>query len=96
VGAGTYAGKASLSFKIRAPQAGEGRIVLLGAAGGPEVLSMPYRTSGEAVWQTITVELNPKETTGILRLFLPTGSAAVDLDEIVLTPHLGPDRRWEF
>jgi arylsulfatase A-like enzyme len=96
VGAGTYAGKASLSFKIRAPQAGEGRIVLLGAAGGPEVLSMPYRTSGEAVWQTITVELNPKETTGILRLFLPTGSAAVDLDEIVLTPHLGPARRWDF
>ncbi|MEN9536670.1 MAG: hypothetical protein RLZZ178_667, partial [Verrucomicrobiota bacterium] len=96
VGAGTYAGKASLSFKIRAPQAGEGRIVLLGAAGGAEILSVPYRTSGEAVWQTITVELNPKETTGILRLFLPAGSAAVDLDEIVLTPHLGPARRWEF
>jgi uncharacterized membrane protein len=96
VGAGTYAGKASLSFRIRAPQAGEGRIALLGAAGGAEILSVPYRTSGEAVWQTITVELNPKETTGILRLFLPTGSAAVDLDDIVLTPAQGAPRRWEF
>ena len=70
--------------------------MLLGAAGGAEILSVPYRTSGEAVWQTITVELNPKETTGILRLFLPSGSAAVDFDDIVLTPHSGPDRRWEF
>jgi arylsulfatase A-like enzyme len=96
VGAGLTGGKAKLTFKLRAPQAGEGRIVLLGAAGGAEILSVPYRTSGEAVWQTITVELNPKETTGILRLFLPAGSAAVDLDDIVLTPHLGPARRWEF
>ena len=96
VGAGTYAGKASLSFRIRAPQAGEGRIALLGAAGGAEILSVPYRTSGEAVWQTISVELNPKATTSILRLYLPAGSASVDLDDIVLTPHLGPARRWEF
>ena len=96
VGAGTYAGKAKLSFKIRAPQAGEGRIVLLGAAGGPEILSVPYRTSGEAVWQTITVDLEAKQTSGILRLYLPAGSAAVDLDDIVLTPAQGAPRRWEF
>ena len=70
--------------------------MLLGAAGGAEILSVPYRTSGEAVWQTINVELNPKSTTGILRLYLPAGSAAVDLDDIVLTHHLGPARRWEF
>jgi hypothetical protein len=96
VGAGTYAGKASLSFRIRAPRAGEGRIALLGAAGGAEILSVPYRTAGEAVWQTITVELNPKATSSILRLYLPAGSSSVDLDDIVLTPHLGPARRWEF
>ena len=57
---------------------------------------MPYRTSGEAVWQTISVELNPKATTSILRLYLPAGSASVDLDDIVLTPAQGPARRWEF
>lgn len=96
VGAGLTVGKARLSFKIRAPQAGEGSIALLGAAGGAEILSVPYRTSGEAVWQTVTVELNAKQAASILRLYLPAGSAAVDLDDIVLTPHLGPARRWEF
>ena len=96
VGAGLTTGKAKLTFKLRAPQAGEGRIALLGAAGGAEVLSVTYRTSGEAVWQTISVDLEAKQATGILRLYLPTGSAAVDLDDIVLTPAQGAPRRWEF
>jgi len=96
VGAGLTTGKAKLTFKLRAPQAGEGRIALLGAAGGAEMLSVSYRTSGEAVWQTISVDLEAKQATGILRLYLPTGSAAVDLDDIVLTPAQGAPRRWEF
>ena len=96
VGAALTAGPAKLTFRIRAPQAGEGRIALLGAAGGAETLSVPYRTSGEAVWQTITVELNAKQDSAILRLYLPAGSAAVDLDDIVLTPAQGKPRRWEF
>ena len=96
VGAGITTGKAKLSFRIRAPQAGEGKVTLLGAAGGAEVLSVPYQTSGEAVWQTISVDLEPKQATGILRLYLPTGSAAVELDDIVLTPAQGAPRRWDF
>ena len=96
VGAGLAVGPAKLSFRLRAPQAGEGKITLLGSAGGAEMLSVPYRTSGEASWQTITVELNSKQASGILRLYLPTGSAAVDLDDIVLTPAQGTPRRWEF
>jgi len=96
VGAALTAGPSKLTFRIRAPQAGEGRIALLGAAGAAETLSVPYRTSGEAVWQTITVELNAKQDSAILRLYLPAGSAAVDLDDIVLTPAQGKPRRWEF
>ena len=96
VGAGLTAGKAKLTFKLRASQAGEGRIALLGAAGGAEVLSVPYRTSGEAIWQTISVDIEAKQATSILRLYLPAGSAAVDLDDIVLTPTQGAPRRWEF
>ncbi len=96
VGAGLAVGPAKLSFRLRAPQAGEGKITLLGSAGGAEMLSVPYRTSGEASWQSITVELNAKQASGILRLYLPTGSAAVDLDDIVLTPAQGAPRRWEF
>ncbi len=96
VGAGLSAGSAKLSFRLRAPQAGEGKVTLLGSAGGAEMLSAPYRTSGEASWQTITVELNAKQAAGILRLYLPAGSAAVDLDDIVLTPAQGTPRRWDF
>ena len=96
VGAGLSVGPAKLSFRIRAPQAGEGKVTLLGAAGGAEMLSVPYRTSGEATWQPITVELNAKQAASILRLYLPSGSAAVDLDDIVLTPAQGTPRRWEF
>ncbi len=96
VGAGLSAGPAKFTFRIRAPQAGEGRIALLGAAGGTELLSVPYAVAGEAVWQTITVELNAKQDAAILRLYLPAGSAAVDLDDLVLTPGQGKPRRWEF
>jgi arylsulfatase A-like enzyme len=96
VGAGLGVGPAKLSFRLRAPQAGEGKVTLLGSAGGSEVLSVPYRTPGEASWQTITVELNAKQAAGILRLYLPSGSAAVDLDDIILTPAQGAPRRWEF
>ena len=96
VGAGLSVGPAKLSFRIRAPQAGEGRVTLLGFAGGAEILSVPYRTSGEAAWQTVTVELNAKQAASILRLYLPAGSAAVDLDDIILTPAQGAPRRWEF
>lgn len=96
VGAGLTAGKAKLSFKLRSPQAGEGRVTLLSAAGGAEVLSVPYQATGDAVWQTVTVEFEAKQAAGILRLYLPSGSAAVDLDDIVLTPAQGPARRWEF
>ncbi len=96
VGAGLAVGPAKLSFRIRAPQAGEGKVTLMASAGGAEMLSVPYRTSGEASWQTITVDLNAKQTAGILRLYLPAGSAAVDLDDIVLTPAQGSPRRWEF
>jgi len=96
VGAGLSVGPAKLSFRIRAPQAGEGKVTLLGSAGGAEMLSVPYRTSGEAAWQAVSVELNAKQAASILRIYLPAGSAAVDLDDIVLTPAQGTPRRWEF
>jgi len=96
VGAGLSVGPAKLSFRIRAPQAGEGKVTLLGSAGGAEMLSVPYRTSGEAAWQAVSVELNAKQAASILRIYLPADSAAVDLDDIVLTPAQGTPRRWEF
>jgi hypothetical protein len=57
---------------------------------------VPYKVSGEAEWETVTVELPVKEKTTILRLYLPSGSAAVDFKDIVLTPPHGQPRSWTF
>ena len=89
-------GAARLTFRIRAPQAGQGKVTLLASAGAAETLSVPYSVSGDSVWETVTVELPIREKSGILRLYLPSGSAAVDFDDIVLTPPQGEPRRWSF
>jgi arylsulfatase A-like enzyme len=96
VGAGLPAGVARLTFRVRAPQAGKGKVTLLTAPGAAETLSVPYKVSGDSVWETVTIELPVKEKTGILRLYLPSGSAAVDFNDIVLTPPQGEPRRWIF
>ena len=96
VAAGLPVGTARLSFRVRAPQAGEGRVALVSAAGKTESLSVPYTVVGDSEWQTVTLELPVKEKAGVLRLYLPSGSAAVDFDDIVLTPAQGQLRRWDF
>ena len=89
-------GLARLTFRVRVPQAGEGKVTLLGMAGATETLSVSYKVTGESLWETVTVELPVKEPSSILRLYLPSGSAAVDFDEITLTPPKGQPRRWTF
>jgi arylsulfatase A-like enzyme len=96
VSASQPAGAARLTFRVRAPQAGEGKVTLLGAPGTAETTSVTYKVTGESMWETVTVELPVKEKTSILRLYLPSGSAAVDFDDIVLTPPQGEPRRWTF
>jgi hypothetical protein len=96
IGAGLSNGTARFSFRVRAPQAGEGRVALLNEAGAAEMLSVPYKVAGESEWETVTLELPVKQKAGILRLYLPAGSASVDLDDIVLTNPQGKPRRWSF
>jgi len=95
-GAGLSAGTARFSFRVRAPQAGAGRVVPRSGADGAEDVAVPYEVVGESEWQTVTVELPVAEKAGILRLYLPSGSAAVDFDDIVLTAPRGKPRRWTF
>lgn len=94
--AGLPAGTTRFSFRVRASQAGEGKVTLLAAAGGSETLSVPYSVAGESEWQTITVELAVKEKAGILRLYLPSGSPSVEFDDMELAPPAGKPRRWGF
>lgn len=89
-------GKSVFSFRIRAPQTGEGRIALLSRGGRGEILSVPYRVAGQASWEEIVVELPVSENAGILRLYLPTGSASVDFDQLQLKPAKGQPRAWNF
>lgn len=96
VGAGLTAGTARFSFRVRAPQAGEGKVTLLNEAGATETLTVPYKVAGDSEWETVTLELPVKEKAGILRLYLPSGSASVDFDDILLTPPQGKPRRWTF
>ena len=96
VGAGLGAGTATLTFRVRAPQAGEGKVTLLSGAGSAESLTVPYTVNGDSAWETVTLEIPVKEKAGILRLYLPTGSATVEFDDIVLTPPQGEPRRWTF
>jgi hypothetical protein len=96
IGANLSAGAARLTFRVRAPQSGEGKVTLLTAAGATETLTVPYKVTGESMWETVTIVLPVKETSGILRLYLPSGSAAVELDDIVLTPPQGKPRHWTF
>jgi hypothetical protein len=68
----------------------------LSETGGAESLSVPYKVSGDSVWEAVTLELPVEEKAGILRLYLPQGSPAVDLDEITLSLPAGKPRRWSF
>jgi len=96
VGASLPAGVAKISFRVRAPQAGEGRIALLPAGGTMEMLTVPYAVDGESMWQTVALELPLEQKAAILRLYLPLGSAEVEFADIVLTPAVGQPRRWSF
>ena len=90
------AGVARFSFRMRIPQAGEGRVVLLAAADAAEHVSATYSVRGGSAWQNVTVDLQVTQKTNILRLYLPEGSDAVELDDIVLTLPEGEHRRWGF
>jgi len=96
IAVGLPAGRTRFSFRMRSPQAGEGRIVLLAGARGMEAVSVPYAVSGATGWQSIAIDLPAEDKTGILRLYLPAGAAAVDVDDIVLSPAQGEPRRWTF
>jgi hypothetical protein len=96
IGAGLPPGTTRFSFRVRAPQAGEGKVTLLAEAGGSETLTVPYKVVGESEWQSITLELPLKDKAGILRLYLPSGSANVEFDDMELSPPGGKPRRWGF
>ncbi|MFM7043892.1 MAG: sulfatase [Planctomycetaceae bacterium] len=96
VGVSLPVGSARISFRVRAPEGGDGRVAVLTSTGVTEMLSVPYTVVGDSMWQTVTLELPLQEHATILRLYLPVGVAEVDFADIVLTPAVGRPRRWNF
>jgi len=96
VGVSLPVGPTRISFRVRAPEGGEGRVALLTSTGATEMLSVPYTVVGDSMWQTVTLALPLQEHAAILRLYLPVGVTEVDFADIVLTPGVGRPRRWNF
>ncbi len=96
VGVSLPVGPTRISFRVRAPEGGEGRVALLTSTGATEMLSVPYTVVGDSMWQPVTLALPLQEHAAILRLYLPVGVAEVDFADIVLTPAVGRPRRWNF
>lgn len=96
VSVGLEPGTARLSFRVRSSGAGRGRVTLLSAEDRSEAVSVAYVVAGGSDWQTVTVDLPVVKKAGILRLYLPAGSARVEFDDIVLSPPRGTPRRWSF
>jgi arylsulfatase A-like enzyme len=95
--AGRLDGQAQLRFRLRSA-GGEGKVAWLpGAQANPADAPKPveYQTKAGA-WEEIRIALPaPKDTPGILRLFVPARDEPVELDWIELTSG-GKTRRWDF
>ncbi|MBN8627819.1 MAG: sulfatase [Planctomycetes bacterium] len=91
VGTGT-AGPAKVGIRIRSKSGGTGKAEWI--PSGSRGQSVPFNIpAGE--WQDVMVEIPADGPLGILRLYLPTQSAPVEIDHIELK---GSDksRRWDF
>ena len=90
-GAG-LSGPATVTFRIRSPEAGQAKVEWLDQKIPPE--SVPFSTRG-GDWETISVEVPAKRPLGILRIYLPPADGAVEVDWIDIkgTPK---SRRTDF
>lgn len=94
-GVGRQNGPVQVTFRIQVAQAGEGKIEWIppGAAQGA-AQSVPYTVTG-AEMTTVTVHVPWEQPVGILRIYLPTGTAAAEIDWIELQTPSGK-RRFDF
>ncbi len=90
-------GPASMKFRIRCAQAGEGKIECIinnKDKKAPPAQTTPFTLSG-GDWEEVTISLNSTGPLGILRLYLPAKTPSVELDWVELKGNSTP-KRWEF
>ncbi|MEN8694489.1 MAG: sulfatase [Akkermansiaceae bacterium] len=81
IGMAQRSGSCELKFRIRAPKGGTAKVSW--ANGKPNTGFTPY-TAKAGEWQDISVKIPASENLGILRLYLPSESAVIEIDSISL------------
>lgn len=93
--AGKWKGPATVTFRIRGQSPLEGKVERLPSPQQQaQATSVPW-SAGQGDWQTVTAELSGDGPLGILRLYLPSGNQAVELDWIELKAN-GDQQRMDF
>lgn len=95
VSAGRFKGPSTLTFRIKSPHQGSGRVVW--DAGAPKPNFQMFKIKSDD-WTTMTVKLPAKGGLGILRLHLPaTNKQSVEVDSIKLSSDDGKESSsWNF
>jgi arylsulfatase A-like enzyme len=101
---GRETGPAVLTFRVRSPSGGAGKVEWVKPAKGddeaktaPPAESKPFDVpAGE--WREISVEITEKGPLGVVRLYLPAGEKPLELDWIELAKPQARAKptRWEF
>ncbi len=89
----TVAEKPGITFRVRTKNGGAGKIEFISKGG--EAKNTPFTLSGSD-WQEISLKVPAKNSTGILRIYLPAEKKAVEIDWIELKSDGKVPRRWEF
>ena len=89
--AGKLHGPTVVKFRIRSPTAGQGKVEWLPSPqANDKAQSVAYKIAA-GDWQDISVKLPAEGTLGIVRLYVPTQKAAVQIDSIEIQS--GNDKR---
>ncbi len=96
-GLGKQSGPAKLTFRVRSPTGGAGKVEWLpnGAGDSTESKSVAFDVpAGE--WKEIAVDLSATGPLGVVRLYLPAHEKPVELDWIEVTSKTAKPQRWDF
>ncbi len=94
--AGQSEGPWSISFRIRLPKGGSGRIQCRKTPSDDESsVDVPWSARALADWQEVTVTIPEGAPRGILRLYLPADAPVVEIDSIELQQS-GRKRGFDF
>jgi arylsulfatase A-like enzyme len=95
IGAGTK-GPGELTLRARCAAGGDGKVEWIPGGKSPgEPQSVPFKLTGGADWQDVSVQIPADASIGILRVYVPAQNQEVEVKSIELKTAEKP-RRWDF